>query len=56
MHLLKRNGAQNNYAKCKQSQGIPMNGVSDMCKHHSEYFVNIFQVTVIRGHEVKRSK
>ena len=30
-----------------------MNGVSDIFKYHPEYFVAIFQLKFIRGHEVK---
>ena len=54
--LLNRIDAQNNDVKRKQSKVIRMDGASDTYKYHSEYFVTIFQVKVIRGHEVKKSK
>ena len=50
-HLLNRIGThKNNYVQRKQSQCVDVDGISDICKHHFEYFVTLFPAKVIRGH------
>ena len=37
------------------NESVYMDGVSDTCKYHSEYFMTIFHVKVIGDNVVKKS-
>ena len=53
LYLLNGIGARNNDVKRKHVQWTGVDGVADICMHHSENLVTIFQVKVIRGLKVK---
>ena len=49
-------GAQNSHVRRKQIESFGVDGVSDICKHYSEWIMTICQTKVSRGHNITNVK